>query len=155
MITRRFALAALLSLAASCSMAQPATAPAPAAQTQPLDIVTAKGVVHFNVEVVDNDATRERGLMYRTSLAPKAGMLFDFKESREVAFWMKNTFIPLDMLFIDEHGVIQNIARQATPHDETPIPSAGPVLGVLEINGGAADALGIHAGDQVREAIFH
>ena len=108
----------------------------------------------FRVEIADNDASRERGLMFRKSLAGDAGMLFDFKSEGNVSFWMKNTLIPLDMLFIDKDGYIINLAPNATPMSEDNIPSGGPVLGVLEIRGGRAAELGIEPGDRVRERIF-
>ena len=123
---------------------------------QSLDIVTHDGkTIHFNVEFVNTFASREKGLMFRKSLPPNGGMLFDFIEARPVAFWMKNTLIPLDMIFIDPAGRITNVARQAKPLDETPIPSDGDVRGVLEIRGGRAAELGIEAGDQVKHRIFH
>jgi uncharacterized membrane protein (UPF0127 family) len=115
-----------------------------------LTIVSANGEHTFTVEVVDTNATRQRGLMFRQSLAPDSGMLFDFKENRPVSFWMMNTFIPLDMLFIREDGTIANIHVNARPHDRTSIPSDGPVVFVLEIPGGRSDELGIKAGDTVR-----
>ena len=125
------------------------------ARTEPLDIVTSTGkLARFQVEFVDTDPTRERGLMFRKSLAPDSGMLFDFKTSQEVSFWMKNTLIPLDMLFIDQSGKIVNIHRQATPLSETAIPSDGPIRGVLEIAGGRAQDLDILPGDHVRHRIF-
>lgn len=119
-----------------------------------LDIATARGVYHFKVEVADNDATRERGLMFRRTLAGDRGMLFDFKTARPVAFWMKNTLIPLDMLFISADGHILSIARNAVPMSEAPVPSGGPVLGVLEIAGGRAAQIGAAPGDRVRDRIF-
>ena len=103
----------------------------------------------FTVEVVDTPEGRQRGLMYRTSLAPDAGMLFDFKTTEEVSFWMMNTYIPLDMLFIRADGTIANIHVNAIPHDPTGIPSEGPVQFVLEIPGGRSVELGIKAGDKV------
>lgn len=103
----------------------------------------------FTVEVVDTPEGRSKGLMFREKLAPDAGMLFDFKESREVGFWMRNTFIPLDMLFITREGLIANIHVNARPHDPTSIPSDGPVEFVLEIPGGRSVELGIAAGDKV------
>ena len=108
----------------------------------------------IDAAVAANDADREQGLMYRTKLAPNEGMLFVFNENAVHCFWMKNTLIPLDMVFIDEHGVVVNVAANATPLSEANIPSAGPVLGVLEIRGGRAAELGVQAGDQVRERIF-
>ncbi|MCD7060861.1 DUF192 domain-containing protein [Pelagibacterium xiamenense] len=101
----------------------------------------------FKVEVVDTDATRARGLMFRQELAPNAGMLFDFIEERPASFWMENTFIPLDMIFARADGEIVRVHANAIPHDRTPIPSGEPVRFVLEIPGGRAAELGITAGD--------
>lgn len=126
-----------------------------AAQPQPtlpqsdLVIQTAKGPQRFRVELADNDQSRARGMMFRTSMAPDAGMLFDFKESREVSFWMSNTLIPLDMVFITAEGLVANIHANARPLDLTSIPSDGPVMFVLEIPGGRARELGLAAGDRV------
>jgi len=114
-----------------------------------LSIQSRTGDHQFIVEVVDTPETRARGLMYVQELADDAGMLFDFKEERPVSFWMRNTFIPLDMLFIEADGTILNIHVNARPHDTTSIPSAGPVQFVLEIPGGRSTELGIEAGDQV------
>ena len=154
---RRSLLAALLLIAAAgCAGAATSDPRNPQGPTEALDVVSHDGKVHhFKVEVVDNDQSRELGLMFRTSLAPDAGMLFDFKTPQEVAFWMKNTFIPLDIVFIDAHGHILNIARQAKPMDEANLPSDGPTLGVLEIAGGRAAQLDIEPGDLVRHRIFH
>jgi uncharacterized membrane protein (UPF0127 family) len=116
------------------------------------DILTIKsgtGEHIFTVEVVDTPETRAKGLMDVHELAPDAGMLFDFKEERPVAFWMMNTFIPLDMLFITSNGTVQNIHVNAVPHDKTSIPSDGPVQYVLEVPGGRTVELGIKAGDTV------
>jgi uncharacterized membrane protein (UPF0127 family) len=114
-----------------------------------LTIHSASGDHRFTVEVVDTSETRARGLMFRQELAPDAGMLFDFKEERPVSFWMMNTFIPLDMIFIREDGTIANIHVNARPHDPTGIPSEGAVTFVLEIPGGRSNELGIKAGDVV------
>jgi uncharacterized membrane protein (UPF0127 family) len=115
-----------------------------------LTMVAADGARHqFNVEVVDTDETRSRGLMYRTDLADDAGMLFDFVSERPVSFWMMNTYVPLDMLFISADGVVRNIHADAVPHDRTSIPSDGPVRFVLEIPGGRAAELGLAAGDRM------
>lgn len=114
-----------------------------------LTIATADGDHHFNVEVVDTPESRAQGLMFRTSLAPDAGMLFDFKEDRPVSFWMQNTLIPLDMIFIRRDGTIANVHVNARPLDPTSIPSDGPVAFVLEIPGGRSVELGIKAGDTV------
>ena len=127
----------------------------PVGKLESLDIASASGRHHFKVEVVGTEQTREKGLMCRKAMAQDRGMLFDFKKSDPVAFWMKNTILPLDMLFIAADGRIVSIARNAVPFDETPIPSGGPVLGVLEIDGGVADKDGIQPGDKVTARIFH
>lgn len=119
-----------------------------------LVISTASGPVTFFVEVVDTNETRAQGLMFREELAPNAGMLFDFKRQQPVSFWMRNTLIPLDMFFIKTDGRIVNIAKRAVPHSERGIPSAEPVLAVLETNAGVADRLGIKPGDIVRHRVF-
>ena len=101
----------------------------------------------FDVEVVDTPESRAQGLMFVTELADDAGMLFDFKEERPVSFWMMNTFIPLDMIFVGADGVIKTIHVNARPHDTTSIPSQLPVQFVLEIPGGVSEKLGIKPGD--------
>lgn len=126
----------------------------PDAVLEPLSIDTAKGPVSFKVEIADDDAEREHGLMYRTALAPDRGMLFIFPEAAPRAFWMKNTYIPLDIIYIGADGRIVSIAARAEPFNETPLPSAGPALGVLEIHGGRAAELGIQVGDRVHHRIF-
>ncbi len=142
---RRFAaapVAALLLLAAFI-------ATAPAQDLQRLMIAGQSGTHELSVEVVADPKTRAKGLMYRRDLAPDHGMLFDFGQQQQISMWMKNTYIPLDMLFIDEKGIISTVAKRTTPFSERTIPSNAPVRYVLEINGGRADALGIRAGDTV------
>ena len=117
-------------------------------------IDTPKGPVTFKVEVAADETSRKKGLMFRTKLAPDAGMLFDFREEGLQIFWMKNTPLPLDMLFIRADGTISEIAENTVPYSEEPIPSSGPVRAVLEINGGRAHALGIEAGEKVHAEIF-
>ncbi|MBE7731789.1 DUF192 domain-containing protein [Devosia sp. CC-YST696] len=117
-----------------------------------LVINSASGAHAFAVEVVDTPESRAQGLMYVMELAPDAGMLFDFEAERAVSFWMRNTYIPLDMIFIKADGVVQNIHVNARPHDVTSIPSDGPVQYVLEIPGGRSVELGIAAGDTVEHA---
>ena len=146
----------LFALLAVALLALPATA-ARSQQTlprNPLVIETAKGPQHFTVELADTEPQREQGLMFRRSMAPDAGMLFDFGQEQVVSFWMRNTLIPLDMLFITADGRILNIHQRAIPHDETGINSDGPVRAVLELNGGTVARLGIRPGDLVRHAIF-
>lgn len=125
------------------------------AQTEPLMITSAKGKVQtLQVEVVKTDEDRSRGLMNRTSLPPMQGMLFVFDTVQTSAFWMKNTLIPLDMIFMDEKGVITKIHPMAQPNSRTIIKSGGPVRAGLEINGGMAQKLGLKAGDIVHHDIF-
>lgn len=108
----------------------------------------------FTVEVAATPSQRARGLMWRQSLAADAGMLFDFETPQPVTMWMKNTFIPLDMLFIAADGRIVNIARNTTPRSLAMISSLGPVRAVLELAAGAAERLGLRAGDRVEHALF-
>jgi uncharacterized membrane protein (UPF0127 family) len=108
----------------------------------------------FSVELATNDAERARGLMFRKELPEGTGMLFRFDRDELVSMWMKNTVIPLDMIFIRGDGTISSIAPNATPQSETPIPSYEPVRAVLEINGGRAAQLGIIPGEHVHNAIF-
>jgi uncharacterized membrane protein (UPF0127 family) len=92
--------------------------------------------------------------MHRPSMAADVGMLFDFKADAPVAMWMRNTLIPLDMLFITRDGRIANIAERTVPYSETSIPSKGPVRAVLEVNGGTAARLKIRPGDRVDHPMF-
>jgi uncharacterized membrane protein (UPF0127 family) len=108
------------------------------------------GQARFSVEVVDTPQTRARGLMHRESLPRSAGMLFIYDAPTSPSFWMRNTLIPLDMLFIDPTGTVTRVHHNAVPLDETPIPGGDNVLMVLEINGGMARMFGIDAGSTIR-----
>ncbi|WP_165187925.1 DUF192 domain-containing protein [Caulobacter soli] len=132
---------------------KPAAA-APSARLDTVEILTMRGRVKFTVELAITKAEQERGLMFRKSLAPDRGMLFPYNPPRPAAFWMKNTLIPLDILYIAPDGRVLSIARNAVPHDETPLPSGGVIGGVLEIPGGRAAELGILPGDRVLNKIF-
>ena len=103
----------------------------------------------FNVELAITPEERSRGLMFRTEMADDAGMLFDFGGVHNISMWMKNTFISLDMLFIDANGTIVGIEKRTVPQSETIIPSPKPVRFVLELNGGAADKMGFEVGEKV------
>jgi uncharacterized protein len=120
----------------------------------PLTIDTSAGPQHFIVELALSPEQQRQGLMFRSSLAADAGMLFDFVTTRPVAFWMKNTLIPLDMLFIAADGHVADIHERAVPLSEATIESKVPVRAVLELNGGSVARLGIHNGDLVHHAIF-
>ena len=119
-----------------------------------LAIVTGGREIKFDVELALTEAERARGLMYREKLGPYDGMLFDFYRDAPVSFWMKNTLIPLDMVFIAGDGTVKHVHANAVPHSTDTIPSQFPVRGVFEINGGSARLLGIKPGDKVLHPIF-
>jgi len=119
-----------------------------------LEIASKTGVHVFAVEVADTDAERAKGLMFRNHLAEGRGMLFDFRREQDVAMWMQNTYIPLDMLFVRGDGRILRIAENTEPLSTRIIPSGGPVRAVLEVIAGTARKLGIAPGDRVAFPIF-
>jgi uncharacterized protein len=129
-------------------------APVWPAGKQTLEIASKSGVHVFAVEIADNDAERAKGLMYRKELPEGQGMLFDFHREQEVSFWMQNTYIPLDMVFIRADGRILRIAENTEPLSTKLIPSGGPVRAVLEVIGGTTRKLGIAPGDRVASPIF-
>ena len=123
--------------------------------TRSLAIVSRDGKTHeFQIELALTPQQQVHGLMGRTKMAKDAGMLFYFPKEDERAFWMKDTLIPLDMLFIKKDGTIHSIHDSAKPNDLTSVKSNGPVQAVLELNGGTAKHLGIKAGDKVRHVFF-
>lgn len=153
------ALAAVFAVAAACAPQTESPGPSgasvgPNAPTEALTIETARGAVHFNVEVADDDNERQHGLMYRPPLPDDRGMLFYFQTPEHASFWMRNTPSSLDIIFIGTDGRILNIADHTTPFSQDPIPAAGLTRGVLEIRAGRAEELGIQAGDRVRHRIF-
>ena len=122
---------------------------------QPLALQTTKGRFDFRVEYAGDPKRREIGLMCRTSLAADRGMLFDFAvPTQGVAFWMRNTLIPLDIVYIQPDGRVLSIARNARPLDETHLPAGGVVRAVLELAGGRAAQIGLAPGDRVTHGIF-
>src|ERR1700722_4401195 len=122
--------------------------------TSELTVETAAGPQKFTIELALSGAQMEQGLMFRRSLAPDAGMLFDFKSPTNVTMWMKNTLIPLDMLFLDERGRIIDIHERAVPLSTDVIAAKAPARYVIELNGGTAARLGIKPGDQVTSPYF-
>ena len=128
--------------------------PARAEGLEPLQIVTGSGTHDFRVEVAADSASQERGLMYRRFMPADHGMLFEFQQNAPVVFWMKNTYIPLDMIFLSAAGVVTHIAENAEPLSERIIPSGPPCVAVLEVNGGVAASIGLKVGDSVRHAFF-
>ena len=105
---------------------------------EPLTLVTASGEVTLNVEIAETAEQKIKGLMFRKSLDDKAGMLFAYGQPQEITMWMKNTYIPLDMVFIRDDGVIHRIEAMTEPFSLATVASQGPVSAVLELNGGAA-----------------
>ena len=126
----------------------------PAAPTEVLTIETHQGPVRLNVEIADDEAERNRGLMYRDPLPDDRGMLFHFQTPEYASFWMRNTPSPLDIIFIGVDGRILNVADHTTPYSDAPVPASGLTRGVLEIRAGRAEQLGIRPGDRVRHRIF-
>ncbi len=112
------------------------------------------GEAQFTVEIANTGAARAKGLMNRETLPRMAGMLFVYERPQPVAFWMKNTLIPLDMLFADETGRIQRIHENAVPGDLSPIPGGQGIQYVLEINGGMAARFGISIGSEMQSALI-
>jgi uncharacterized membrane protein (UPF0127 family) len=119
-----------------------------------LRVVTKSGKHEFIVEIAVTDRQHAQGLMFRQSLAKNAGMLFDYKVPTSITMWMKNTFIPLDMIFIGNDGRVINVVQRAIPFSENVISSLGKARGVLEVNGGTASRLGIMPGDKILHGIF-
>ena len=149
----RMAIVALLALLASGAAAR---ADQDAAfNKSAITIDTVAGPRHFAIELARTPEQLELGLMFRPSLAPDAGRLFDFGETKPASFWMKNTLIPLDMLFITADGRVADIHEHAEPLSEAVIASHVPVRAVLEIKGDTVAQLGIRVGDVVHHPIFH
>ena len=123
-------------------------------ETSRLVVASAGGRHVFTVELAVSAAQRSQGLQNRRRLASDAGMLFDFEAAQPIFFWMKNTYLPLDIMFIADDGRIINIARDTTPLSPAKITSSGPARAVLEVNAGTAKRLGIEAGDSVEHPIF-
>ena len=155
--------------ATAVTMSEPAQAGIPAdclnmdltpySAPESLDIktgaATAAKTAHFNVEIAATSEQREQGLMCRANLKDDYGMLFEFGDSSERTFWMKDTISGLDIIYIGGDGRIVSIAKDAKPLDWTPLPSHGDATGVLEIKAGMSDKLGLKAGDSVVHPFFH
>ena len=159
---KKFAAACLVALTMACSP-QPAAEATPTAQAEPakttthpesglpvipLTITTAKGQHRFMVEVAATGAEQQRGLMFRTAMGAGEGMIFPNNVPEQRSFWMHNTVIPLDIIYIGADRRILNIVR-GEPYNDTSLPSAGPVINVLELNAGRSQELGIKPGDRV------
>ena len=119
-----------------------------------VDVVSSSGTYTFNVEIADDAAEQSRGLMYRRELPADAGMLFLYNREEALSYWMRNTYIPLDIIYINSRAEIVSIARNTQPLSDESIPLHYPAIAVLEVNGGTADRLGILEGDTVRHPFF-
>jgi uncharacterized membrane protein (UPF0127 family) len=144
------ALLGLLVLAASPVLAQGG----PGKGMEPLTVVTASGRHAFSVEVARTEADRAQGLMFRRSMAPDQGMLFDFARVEPVSMWMQNTYLSLDMIFIRKDGTVARVARDTEPLSTRVISSGEPVLSVLEVVAGTASRLGLRPGDTIEHPLF-
>jgi uncharacterized membrane protein (UPF0127 family) len=153
---RAAAIVALALVALGCRAPSPSPGPPDARAFRPrVTIESPSGRSSpVDVEVARTPAEVERGLMFRRELAPDAGMIFVFDDESEHVFWMKNTFIPLDMLFIDAAGRVISIAERTVPHSLDLVAATAPARAVLEVNGGTAARLGIKPGDRVVFPIF-
>ena len=139
-----------LSWAVSVALASLSSAAIAQCQDDKVTLWSPSGTVTFDIELAVTPEQTSRGLMFRDSLDENAGMLFFFTPPRRVAFWMRNTLIPLDMVFADGQGVVQRVHVNAIPGDETSIPGGADIQFVLEINGGMADVLGLGPGTQMQ-----
>lgn len=157
----RYIVAFALALSASVGEAKQWTAREPldpksaqALPASPLAIASGATLHHFTVELADDDTERGIGLMHRDHMDADRGMLFDFVSARRVAFWMRNTFIPLDMLFLKSDGEVVAIVENVMPHSEDTVGPDRPVRAVLELNAGTVKRLGLRVGDVARHAVF-
>lgn len=151
-----------LAFLSSCTVSEAQTGLGPAskhaaAQTlpvSPLVIESGGRRLTFHVELASTPEHRRTGLMFQLSMPADHGMLFDFEKPNPVAMWMKNTYIPLDIIFIDSAGLVVHIAKNTEPHSLDTISSGRPVRAVLEINGGLSDRLGFKVGDRIVHQVF-
>lgn len=123
-------------------------------QEDRIDLKGDWGQAQFSIDVADDANERGRGLMFVEEMPAMSGMLFIYESPGSVSFWMKNTLIPLDMIFADINGIVRHVHANAIPHDETPIPGGTDIYAVLEINGGMAGRLGIAPGTVLRHPAF-
>lgn len=142
-------LAALAALATSATAAEP-----PSCRADRVTVETPRGFETFSVEIADDEAERARGLMFRTDLPQDAGMLFLFDRAAPRAFWMKNTPLPLDMLFVAPDGRVCGLVERAQPLTTTPRRSGCDAIAVLEVNAGVAERLGVGVGARLRHPFF-
>lgn len=148
--SRRMASAAIALLLMGGGLAGPAQA----IKRETLKLHTARGVHAINTEITETQEEKALGLMFRTSLADDAGMLFFYDTPQEVTMWMRNTYIPLDMVFIRADGIVHRIEAWTQPFSESIISSGASVVACLELAGGSAERLGLKPGDRVEHGLF-
>jgi uncharacterized membrane protein (UPF0127 family) len=154
MICRRAASRAAPLLVVLALLAAGLMQSAHAMRHETLKLITARGTQVIDVEVTETPAERAQGLMFRTRLADNAGMLFFYETPQEITMWMRNTYIPLDMVFIRADGVVHRIEARTEPLSENIVASRGDVTACLELAGGAAERLGLKPGDRVEHPFF-
>jgi uncharacterized membrane protein (UPF0127 family) len=154
MTCRRAALRAAPFLVVLALLAAGLVQSAHAMRLETLKLITAKGTQTIDVEVTETPAEKAQGLMFRTRLADTSGMLFFYDTPQEITMWMRNTYIPLDMVFIRADGVVHRIEARTEPLSENIVASRGDVTACLELAGGAAERLGLKAGDKVEHRFF-
>lgn len=128
--------------------------PAFAMRRETLKLLTAQGEKVINVEITESNEEKARGLMFRTKLSDQEGMLFFYDRPQEITMWMRNTYIPLDMVFVRADGVVHHIEARTEPLSERIISSRGSVVACLELAGGAAERLGLKPGDRIDHKLF-
>jgi len=125
-----------------------------ALEKQPLTFVTAGGRHQFTVEVAATQREQSQGLMFRQSIGENEGMIFIYPSDQEIAMWMKNTYISLDMIFVQRDGSVLRSERRTEPFSERVIQSGGKARAVIEVSAGTADRLGLKQGDKVEHSAF-
>jgi uncharacterized membrane protein (UPF0127 family) len=148
------AVALLAAVLAALGVLTAAFGPAFAMRRETLKLVTAQGEKAIDVEITESNEEKARGLMFRTKLSDQEGMLFFYDTSQDITMWMRNTYIPLDMVFIRADGVVHHIEARTEPLSENIISSRGRVVACLELAGGAAERLGLKPGDRVDHKLF-
>ncbi|MEL6475910.1 MAG: DUF192 domain-containing protein [Pseudomonadota bacterium] len=152
--SRRGVMAVMVALSAGSVAGAPRSETAPACQADRVTLISGIRQSSFTVELARTPEEQARGLMFRPFLPRDAGMLFIMEPPRLASFWMRNTMISLDLVFIDRAGRVVNVAARAVPYSEAPLRSEGEVRAVLEINGGLAEALGIGPGTRAVHPVF-
>jgi uncharacterized membrane protein (UPF0127 family) len=154
MTCRRAALRAAPFLVVVALLAAGLMQSAHAMRLETVKLITARGTHTIDVEVTETPAEKAQGLMFRTRLADTSGMLFFYDTPQEITMWMRNTYIPLDMVFIRADGVVHRIEARTEPLSENIVASKGDVTACLELAGGAAERLGLKPGDKVEHRFF-